>query len=120
MSPTAPTALVLGGGGVLGAAEIGMLRALLERNVVPDVIVGSSVGALNREALYRGELPITMEDVRRELISRNLACWCPLGASCHADVLLDVANDWVGGRPGGQSCGAPPADRGPAAPGAQP
>jgi NTE family protein len=42
-----PTAFVLGGGGVLGAAEVGMLRALLEREIVPDLIVGSSVGALN-------------------------------------------------------------------------
>jgi NTE family protein len=41
------TAFVLGGGGVLGAAEVGMLRALLERSIVPDLIVGSSVGALN-------------------------------------------------------------------------
>jgi NTE family protein len=41
------TAFVLGGGGILGAAEVGMLQALLERQVVPDVLVGSSVGSLN-------------------------------------------------------------------------
>ncbi|MHB1535999.1 MAG: patatin-like phospholipase family protein [Acidimicrobiales bacterium] len=41
------TAFVLGGGGVLGAAEVGMLQALFERDVMPDLIVGSSVGALN-------------------------------------------------------------------------
>ena len=41
------TAFVLGGGGVLGAAEVGMLQALLERGIVPDLVVGSSVGALN-------------------------------------------------------------------------
>ena len=44
---TGPTAFVLGGGGVLGAAEVGMLRALLEADVRPDLIVGTSVGALN-------------------------------------------------------------------------
>jgi NTE family protein len=47
MADTVSTAFVLGGGGVLGAAEVGMLRALLERGIVPDLIVGSSVGALN-------------------------------------------------------------------------
>src|ERR1700723_2692984 len=47
MAAPVSTAFVLGGGGVLGAAEVGMLRALLERGIVPDVIVGSSVGALN-------------------------------------------------------------------------
>jgi NTE family protein len=41
------TAFVLGGGGILGSAEVGMLRALLERDIIPDLIVGSSVGALN-------------------------------------------------------------------------
>jgi NTE family protein len=47
MTDQAPTAFVLGGGGVLGAAEVGMLRALVEREITPDLIVGSSVGALN-------------------------------------------------------------------------
>jgi NTE family protein len=47
MESNGPTAFVLGGGGVLGAAEVGMLRALFERNIIPDLIVGSSVGALN-------------------------------------------------------------------------
>ena len=42
-----PTAFVLSGGASLGAVQVGMLRALLERGVVPDLIVGSSAGALN-------------------------------------------------------------------------
>jgi NTE family protein len=41
------TAFVLGGGGLLGSAEVGMLRALFEHDIRPDLIVGSSVGALN-------------------------------------------------------------------------
>lgn len=41
------TALVLSGGGSLGAVQVGMLQALADAKVVPDVIVGSSVGALN-------------------------------------------------------------------------
>jgi NTE family protein len=41
------TAFVLGGGGVLGAAEVGMLKALFEAGVTPDLVVGTSVGALN-------------------------------------------------------------------------
>jgi NTE family protein len=40
-------AFVLGGGGVLGAAEVGMLRGLEEAGVIPDVVLGTSVGALN-------------------------------------------------------------------------
>ena len=41
------TAFVLGGGGLLGAVEVGMLRALFEAGVRPDLILGTSVGALN-------------------------------------------------------------------------
>lgn len=41
------TAFVLGGGGLLGAVEVGMLRALFERDVRPDLVLGTSVGALN-------------------------------------------------------------------------
>jgi NTE family protein len=42
-----PVAFVLGGGGLLGAHEVGMLRALLEAGVRPDLVVGTSVGAIN-------------------------------------------------------------------------
>lgn len=45
--PIPRTAFVLGGGGVLGATQIGMLRVLLERGVRPDLVVGTSIGAVN-------------------------------------------------------------------------
>jgi len=41
------TAFVLSGGGNQGVAQVGMLRALLERQILPDVVIGTSVGALN-------------------------------------------------------------------------
>ncbi len=44
-------AFVLGGGGQLGAHEVGMLRALLERGIVPSLVVGTSVGAINGAAV---------------------------------------------------------------------
>lgn len=40
-------AFALSGGGAHGAAQVGMLKALLEADIVPDVVVGCSVGALN-------------------------------------------------------------------------
>lgn len=30
---------------------------------------------------------------RAELGGKDLVCWCPLDQPCHADVLLEVAND---------------------------
>jgi NTE family protein len=47
------TAFVLGGGGVLGAVEVGMLRAVFEREITPDLVLGTSVGALNGAMVAR-------------------------------------------------------------------
>ncbi|GAC1438424.1 MAG: patatin-like phospholipase family protein [Solirubrobacteraceae bacterium] len=52
LSPTArPVAFVLGGGGLLGAYEVGMLRALVEHGIRPDLVLGTSVGAVNGAVL---------------------------------------------------------------------
>lgn len=40
-------AFVLSGGGSLGAAQVGAMRALMEAGIRPDLVVGCSVGALN-------------------------------------------------------------------------
>jgi NTE family protein len=45
------TAFVLGGGGNLGAIQVGMLQALADRGIVPDELIGCSVGAINAAAL---------------------------------------------------------------------
>lgn len=55
-------AFVLGGGGILGAHEAGMLRALAEHKINPDVILGTSVGAING-AMFAAEP--TLEGVGR-------------------------------------------------------
>lgn len=85
------TAFVLSGGGSLGAIQVGMLQALAQRDVVPDLLVGTSVGAVNaafiaghgtgRQAL--SELAKTWVGLRRrdvfplpsirELISRSVS-----------------------------------------------
>ena len=41
------TALVLSGGGNLGAVQAGQLQALIRAGIRPDLIVGTSVGAIN-------------------------------------------------------------------------
>lgn len=64
------TAFVLSGGGARGALQVGALRALFERGIQPDVIVGTSIGAWNAAGL--GQDPSlagvrNMEDVWRSL-----------------------------------------------------
>jgi hypothetical protein len=38
-----------------------------------------------------GQAP-TLDAIRKALRGHDLACWCPLNAPCHADVLLEIAN----------------------------
>jgi NTE family protein len=42
-----PVAFVFSGGASLGAIQVGMLRALRDAGLVPDLVVGTSVGAIN-------------------------------------------------------------------------
>jgi len=64
-------AFVLGGGGLLGAAEVGMARALLESGIRPDLICGTSIGAINGAAIAGDPTP--------EGAQRLLAMWQALG-----------------------------------------
>lgn len=36
--------------------------------------------------------PPTHDEIRAALRGKNLACWCPIGSPCHADILLRIAN----------------------------
>jgi NTE family protein len=64
---TGRIAFVLGGGGVLGAVEVGMLQALMEMGVRPDIVVGTSVGALNGA--------LVAHDPRPEVVVALRAMW---------------------------------------------
>jgi NTE family protein len=65
-------ALVLGGGGLKGFAHIGVLTALAELGVVPDVLAGTSIGALICAAKATGMHVDEMADYARNLRRRDL------------------------------------------------
>lgn len=44
------------------------------------------------EYFYR-EQPVTVGMIKAELRGKNLACWCELSDECHADTLLEIANE---------------------------
>jgi NTE family protein len=54
--PTPNKALVLGGGGSRGSYEVGVWRALAEHGWRPDIITGTSVGALNGAMAAQGRM----------------------------------------------------------------
>jgi NTE family protein len=69
----AGVAFVLGGGGILGASEVGMLAALFDAGILPDLVVGTSVGAINGAAVAAEPSPAT--------IDRLTELWSQLGVS---------------------------------------
>ncbi len=52
------TAVVLAGGAALGAMQAGMVHALYERGIAPDLLIGTSAGALN--AAFLASRPATV------------------------------------------------------------
>jgi NTE family protein len=82
MTGTGGTAFVLGGGGVLGAAEVGMLQALAEAGIRPDLVVGTSVGAINGALVAADPTPGSVDRLRglwEELASRRVFAGSVLG-----------------------------------------
>ncbi|MBM7504756.1 patatin-like phospholipase family protein [Agromyces aurantiacus] len=63
-------AFVLGGGGVLGAVQVGMLRAVLERGIRPDLVVGTSIGAING-AIIAADVDRSLDRLNRAWTSRD-------------------------------------------------
>jgi NTE family protein len=62
-----------GGGGPLGSHEVGMLRALVERGIVPDLVLGTSVGAINGVAVAA--------DPTAAGVERLTEAWCDIDRS---------------------------------------
>ena len=63
--------LALGGGAARGFAHIGILRTLLANGIVPDIVVGTSIGAVVGGSYACGHLD-TLEEWARGLVPRNI------------------------------------------------
>jgi NTE family protein len=63
--------LALGGGAARGFAHIGIVRTLIAHGIVPDVVVGTSIGAVIGGAYAAGHLD-TLEEWARSLQPRNI------------------------------------------------
>lgn len=63
--------LALGGGAARGWAHIGVLRALDKAGIVPDIIAGTSIGAVVGGCYLAGHLD-DLEDFARELTRRRV------------------------------------------------
>lgn len=63
--------LALGGGAARGFAHIGILRTLLANGIVPDIVVGTSIGAVVGASYAAGHLD-TLELWAKSLLPRNI------------------------------------------------
>ena len=63
--------LALGGGAARGFAHIGILKTLLAHGIVPNVVVGTSIGAVVGGSYAAGHLD-TLEEWARSLQPRNI------------------------------------------------
>lgn len=75
ISPHSRPALVLSGGGLLGAVQVGVLKALSQAGLRPSMVVGTSVGALNGAfvAFHPDSFGISrLENVWRDLRSSRI------------------------------------------------
>jgi NTE family protein len=68
-------ALVLGGGGLRGFAHTGVLRALEEAGVEPDIVVGTSAGAVVGAAYASGMSASQIDQAKEELNLSSLFDW---------------------------------------------
>jgi NTE family protein len=72
--------LALGGGAARGFAHIGVLRTLVANGIVPDVIVGTSIGAVVGGCYAAGELD-TLETWARSLTVRSVIGYLDINLS---------------------------------------
>lgn len=73
------TIFVLGGGGNLGALQVGMLSAVIDRGIVPDELVGCSAGAVNAAMLAADPTPDGVERLRTLWATANNDIIAPVG-----------------------------------------
>ena len=68
-------AVALGGGGLRGFAHVGVLRALEEAGIQPDIVVGTSAGAVVGAAYASGLTPAQIESAGRAVKLSSLIDW---------------------------------------------
>ncbi len=94
-----PLGLALGGGVARGWAHIGAIRALLEAGIKPDIITGTSIGALVGAAYLSGKLDV-LEDWARKLNRRRMMSYMDIrwGGSgfMRGERLARVLNHYMG------------------------
>lgn len=93
-------AIALGGGGLRGYAHIGVLQALHEAGLEPEIVVGTSIGAVIGAAYASGAAPDQLWQRAQEVPFTSLADVAIVGPGfIKGDALARWTNELVGGLP---------------------
>ncbi len=79
------TALVLGGGGIMGAAQVGFIQRIEELGIGIDLVVGTSVGAINAAYVAFHDQPdyVCLRDIWSQLRGKKLLPRRPFRVAWH-------------------------------------
>lgn len=101
LAPDRPiVALVLGGGGRRGFAHVGAFKAFDAAGIRPDLVVGTSAGALVGGLYAAGLKGTELEQLAMNLSLRRFVTYVPLqGVRLRGGVLADFVNQHASGRP---------------------
>lgn len=93
-------ALVLGGGGSRGFAHVGVIKALEAAGIEPDIVAGSSSGAIVAALYASGYSGVELEQIAADLDQGSLIDFSLFGSGWVQGVALqDYVNNAVGQRP---------------------
>jgi NTE family protein len=93
-------ALALGGGGTRGFAHIGVIKALEEAGIVPDIVTGASSGAVVAALYAAGHAPAELERIALRLEQGDLLDFALFGDGwIRGEALQNFVNHLVKDRP---------------------
>ncbi|MBU1237315.1 MAG: patatin-like phospholipase family protein [Gammaproteobacteria bacterium] len=106
MGPQPPAAepvkigLALGGGAARGFAHVGVIKALEAQGIFPDIIVGTSAGAVVGSLYASGYTGFELQNVALEMTEKQVVGWAwPNRGWIDGEVLQNFINKAVGYRP---------------------
>lgn len=93
-------ALALGGGAARGFAHIGVIKMLESQGIVPDVVVGTSAGAVVGALYAGGHDPYAMQKIAQQLDEKVFADWTLGGRGfLKGEALQDFVNQHLHNKP---------------------
>jgi NTE family protein len=98
--PAPKVALALGGGAARGFAHIGVIKALEAQGIVPDIVVGTSAGAVVGSLYAAGKNGFELQKLALQMEEGQFSDWSlPDRGVLKGEALQSFVNRAVGGRP---------------------